>query len=171
MENLKRNIILIGLMGAGKTTVGKRLAECLSYHFQDTDLLLEQRTKDTISHIFTEHGEEYFRDMETNLLKELLPSLEHTVLSTGGGLPLREQNASLLRQMGYIVFLKTGKHTAIERLKGDTTRPLLQGEELEQKVEGLLKFRTPIYERTAHAIIETDGKTVEEIVASIVELN
>lgn len=165
----KHNIILIGFMGSGKTTVGRRLAERLSYSFCDTDNLLEQKASDTINHIFQVHGEEYFRNMETDLLKELSQNLRNTVISTGGGLPLRKQNASLLKEMGYVVFLKTSKDTTLKRLSGDTTRPLLKGDELDKKVENLLGIRVPIYENAAHKIIVTDDRTVDEIVAYIME--
>jgi shikimate kinase len=166
---MKRNIILIGFMGSGKTSVGERLAQNLSYRFRDTDRLLEHSERDTINHIFAVHGEEYFRSKETKLLQELLPGLEHTVLSTGGGLPLREQNAKLLKEMGFVVYLKASKETTLKRLKGDNTRPLLQGDDQEKKIEGLLAYRTPIYEKAAHKIIITDQKSINEIATMIME--
>lgn len=165
----KHNIILIGFMGSGKTTVGRRLAERLSYHFCDTDQMLEQKANDTINHIFSVHGEEYFRGMETDSLRELSKDLDHSVLSTGGGLPLRKQNSKLLREMGFVVFLKASKETTLKRLKGDMTRPLLKGDELEKKVEQLLAIRVPIYEDAAHKIIATDNRSIDEIVAYIME--
>jgi len=163
----KSNIILIGFMGSGKTSVGERLAKRLSYNFCDTDQLLERNAGDSINHIFSVHGEEYFRDMETQLLQELSSSLEQTVLSTGGGLPIREQNSERLKELGFVVFLKASKNTTVDRLMGDTTRPLLKGEELEQKVERMLDIRTPIYEKAAHMVITTDHKTIDEIVELI----
>lgn len=169
MQKMKHNIILIGFMGSGKTSVGECLAKRLSYHFLDTDRLLEERTGDTIRHIFIVQGEEYFRNMETELLKELSNDTDRTILSTGGGLPLREQNAGLLRGLGYVVFLKTSKQTTLTRLKNDMTRPLLQGEDVEQKVESMLQIRNPIYEKAAHHIIETDDKSIDELVHSIME--
>jgi shikimate kinase len=166
---LKHNIILIGFMGSGKTSVGGRLAERLSYRFRDTDKVLEQKAGDTINHIFTIHGEDYFRNMETDLLKEFLTGIDQTVLSTGGGLPLREQNSKILKDIGYVVYLKANKQTTVNRLKGDTSRPLLQGEELEQKVERMLAIRSPIYEKAAHKIVATDNKSIDEIVHLIME--
>lgn len=165
----KHNVILIGFMGSGKTSVGRKLANRLSYQFCDSDQMLEARARNTIAHIFETQGEEYFRNLETDFLKEISVSMKQTVLSTGGGLPLREQNARLLKEMGYVVYLKASKETTIMRLQGDTTRPLLQGDELEQKVERLLTVRTPIYENAAHKIIATDGRTIDEIVAFIME--
>lgn len=169
MQKRKHNIILIGFMGSGKTSVGECLAKRMSYHFLDTDRLLEERAGDTIHHIFSMHGEEYFRDMETELLKEFRNDTDRTILSTGGGLPLREQNAELLRKLGFIVFLKTSKQTTLARLQNDRTRPLLAGEDAEQKVERMLQIRTPIYENAAHLIIETDDKSIDELVRSIME--
>lgn len=165
----KQNIILIGFMGSGKTSVGSQLATRLSCRFCDTDQMIESKTGDTIKHIFTEYGEEYFRDLETQLLQEMKDNREYRVISTGGGLPLREQNARLLKEMGYVFFLKASKQTTVERVTGDTTRPLLAGEELEQKVERMLKLRTPVYEKSAHQTVITDNRTVEEIVTQIMD--
>lgn len=166
---LKHNIILIGFMGSGKTSVGVHLAERLTYQFKDTDQMIEKKAGDTISRIFSIHGEEYFRNLETDLLKELVPNLDKTVLSTGGGMPVREQNMKLLKDLGYVVFLKATKQTTLNRLRGDVSRPLLKGEDLEIKVERMLELRTPIYEKAAHKIIATDGRTIAEITEMIME--
>lgn len=169
MQKLKTNIILIGFMGSGKTSVGVKLAERLTYHFRDTDQMIEKQAGDTINHIFAVHGEEYFRSLETELLKNSKSNMDKTVLSTGGGLPLREQNSKLIREMGYVVFLKASKQTTLKRLRGDTTRPLLKGDDLEQKVDRMLTARTPVYEKAAHKIIVTDEKPINEIVETIME--
>lgn len=166
---LKHNIILIGFMGSGKTSVGERLAKRMSYQFQDTDLLIEQKAGDTINHIFQTRGEEYFRSLETNLLMELHTSLKNTVLSTGGGLPMIGQNTKLLKELGYVVYLKATKGTVIKRLKGDTTRPLLAGEDPEGKIERLMNVRGPFYEKAADKIIATDDKSFDEIINLIME--
>lgn len=168
-SNMKHNIILIGFMGCGKTSVGERLAQKLSYQFRDTDRMIEQKECDTINHIFALHGEEYFRGKETGLLQELLSELDHTVLSTGGGLPLRDQNARLLKEMGLVVYLKASKETTLKRLSGDKTRPLLQGDDMEKRIESMLEYRIPIYERAAHKIIVTDHKSIDEIATMIME--
>ena len=166
-ETTKQNIILIGFMGCGKTSVGERLAGCLSYQFKDTDQLIVKKTGDTISKIFEKQGEEYFRNLETDLLIELQPSLTHTVLSTGGGLPLRKQNMKLMQQLGQVIYLRTSKETIADRLKGDTTRPLLQGDDYMEKIERMLLARSTYYERAAHHIIDTDDRTVDELVTII----
>lgn len=167
--SMKHNIILIGYMGSGKTKVGEYLAGLLTYHFWDTDRLIEKKAGYTINQIFSLYGEEHFRNLETEQLKEILPTLQNTVLSTGGGMPLRAENSSLLKELGYVVYLSTSKQTIVNRLQGDTTRPLLAGDELEKKVGRMLELRTPIYEKTAHKIIVTDNRTVKEIAELIME--
>ncbi len=169
MVSKKHNIVLIGFMGSGKTSVGRCLADLLTYQFRDTDQLIERRLSDTISHIFEVQGEEYFRTQETELLKELVAELNNTVVSTGGGLPIREQNSRLLKELGYVVFLKSSKETTLARLKGDTSRPLLQGEDVDKKVERMLEVRTPIYENAAHKTIMTDRRSIQEVAHLIME--
>ena len=166
---MKHNIVLIGFMGSGKSSVGELLAKRLSYKFCDSDRLIENKAGKAISRIFDSYGEEYFRDLESKLLEEMKTSLDYAVLSTGGGMPLREKNMQLLRELGYVVYLKASKKTTIKRLRGDRTRPLLKGEDFEQRVDRLLTVRIPIYEKAAHKIIETDDKTVKEIVAEIIK--
>jgi Shikimate kinase len=166
---MKHNIILIGFMGSGKTSVGKALAKQMSYQFCDMDQQLERRAGDSINQIFAIHGEEYFRNMETNMLSEMSDATLHTVISTGGGLPLREQNRNLLKGMGYVIYLKASVKTTVDRLSGDTTRPLLKGEELEHKVKRMLEIRGPIYEKAAHKIIATDDRRIDDIVHLIME--
>ncbi|MDF2543648.1 MAG: Shikimate kinase [Herbinix sp.] len=169
MDKIKSNIILIGFMGSGKTSVGQVLAHRLSYRFMDTDQVLEKQAGDTINHIFQVHGEEYFRDLETRLLQEYRQKLQNTILSTGGGLILREQNSILLKEIGYVVYLKASKETTLKRLKGDTKRPLLAGEDLDKKVDRLLTARMPIYEKASQKIVITDNKAIDDIVYEIME--
>lgn len=167
--NLKHNIILIGFMGSGKSSVGRQLAMKLSYTFCDTDQILENRSGDTINHIFSVHGEEYFRNMETDLLREMSTKTDCTVISTGGGLPLRTQNSQFIKELGYVVFLKASKCTTLKRLRGDITRPLLAGDDLDKKVERLMGIRLPIYEKAAHKIVATDDRSIDDIVNLIME--
>ncbi len=162
------NIILIGFMGCGKTSVGMRLAERLAFRFSDTDRIIEEGCKKSISSIFAEEGEEFFRKLETNTIKGLIGRLTDTVLSVGGGLPVKEENAGLLRQLGQVVYLKASRETIRKRLAGDTTRPLLSGEQAEEKTDALLKFRTPIYEAAAHITVTTDGRKFDDIIDEII---
>ena len=114
------NIVLMGFMGAGKTTIGKELAKALGYEFIDTDERIEREQGRKISDIFSEDGEEVFRQMETDLLKNLQNSEDKFVLSIGGGMPVREENRSLLRSLGTVVYLKTSKEEILRRVSGDT---------------------------------------------------
>ena len=165
---MKNNIILIGFMGCGKSSVGRRLAKQLSFCFLDTDERIEQKEKKKISTIFAENGEAHFRSLETKTVKELLEHTENTVISTGGGLPLGEENGKLLQQLGFVVYLDVSKETVLKRLEKDTSRPLLQGPDKEKNVEELLKFRKPIYEYTAHITVNTNQRSFEEIIDEIV---
>ena len=166
---MKDNVILVGFMGAGKTAVGKIIAERLKYQFIDTDELIEKKSKMTINEIFSKYGEEAFRKMESELLVELNNNLNHSVVSTGGGLPLREENASLLKTLGYVNFLKVSKDVALDRLKGDTTRPLLKGDNLEEKIGNLLAVRDPLYKAASHEVVDVDFSSSKEVAERIIE--
>lgn len=164
----KENIIVIGFMGCGKTTVGKRIAKELEYQFVDTDAMIEEQEGMTISEIFQIHGESYFRSLETKLLTKLHNSLEHAVVSTGGGLPIRDENAELLKELGCVIYLKVEKETVLHRLKGDTTRPLLAGADADKKVGFLLKERVPKYEKASHWQVNVDKLTLSEVCQKVV---
>lgn len=168
VQNMKDNIVLIGFMGCGKTTVGEKLAADLSFVFLDTDQYIEEKEAMTINDIFATKGEEYFRGLETSSLEELVQRTEKSIVSSGGGLPLRKENAELLQKLGFVVYLRVQKETVLERLEGDTTRPLLACDNPAQKVQELLEFRDPIYEVGAHLVVDVDGKTVEAIAEEIV---
>ena len=156
------NIILIGFMGAGKTTLGKALAKATGCRFVDTDDLIEEITKEKISDIFATKGEPYFRDLETQTVKELLASQEPMVVAVGGGLPVREENRRLLKELGTVVYLKADVETLLARLEGDTSRPKLQGGNLRNRIESLMAQREALYEDAAQEEVYTDGKSVED---------
>lgn len=158
-----KHIILIGFMGAGKTTVGKRLAVGLNAEFLDTDSCIEKKAGMAVSQIFETQGEEAFRAMETQMLRELLSYEEGCVISCGGGLPLREENALLLKRLGTVVYLEVSAATVQTRLSGDTTRPLLQGTDAAKRIEKLLLERRERYEAAADICICVDGKTPKQI--------
>ena len=162
-----QNIILIGFMGSGKTTVGKILAKRLNVEMIDTDKWIEKKQDQTIKEIFHNHGEDYFRKLETEILKTLCNSNVMRIVATGGGLPLREENQELLAKMGEIVYLKADAGTIYERIQNDKNRPLLQTPDPKQKITELLGLRTPIYEKIAEIIIETDNKPLDQIVDEI----
>lgn len=165
-----KRIVLIGFMGAGKTTIGKRLAKALSCEMIDTDELIEEKQGRKIAEIFEKDGEEAFRDMETLLLKELAEREDPFVLSVGGGMPVREENRALLRKIGTVVYLKASKKELILRLSGDKKRPLLQGGSLEEKITTLMNQREDIYQETAQIVLLTDRKYPKDVVKELVNL-
>lgn len=164
---MKNNIVLTGFMGCGKTTIGKELARVLDFQFVDTDEFIEQNTKTSIREIFAVHGEEYFRNLETKTIEKMAMDIEKSVISTGGGLPLRKENADILKRTGFVVYLRIQPKTVEKRLRGDTTRPLLEGGDVLEKIENLLNFRDPIYEYGSHMVLDVDEKTVEEIIEEL----
>ena len=163
----KGNVIFIGFMGAGKTTVGQAYARKFSMPFVDTDELIEREAGRSISDIFASEGEEAFRRMETETVRKLREHTEHAVISVGGGLPLREENRRLLRETGTVVYLKIRPETVCSRLAGDDTRPMMRGGNPEERARELLDAREEFYEAASHFSVETDGKTVEEIVEEV----
>lgn len=166
-RNTKQNIILTGFMGSGKTSVGIRLSYRLRRMLLDTDKEIERRQRKTVSNIFAQDGEEAFRQMETEYLKELLKENGSRIVSTGGGMPVREENRTLLKKLGIVIYLQASPETVYERLKEDTTRPLLQNGDAEKKIAELLSERQAFYESGADVIIRTDDKSIDEIVAEI----
>ena len=162
------NFILIGFMGSGKSTVSRILAEKLGYTCIDMDANIEQQAKMPVRDIFANRGEEAFRQMETESLHKFAEYRDHFVLSAGGGLPLREENRMLMHRIGTVVFLRTEPLTVYERLKGDHTRPLLQGENVLQKIENLEKERENYYQMAADFVITTDQKTPQEVADEII---
>ena len=166
----RNNIVLIGFMGCGKSTIGKSLAEALGYDFADTDSMIEETYGKTISAMFAEEGEEYFRDAETALLKKLSGEATGLVLATGGGMPMREENGKLLREIGMVVFLETKIETILERLNKDTGRPLADGEDRERRLRPLYEKRLPVYGARADYVLVTENKSIDEVVEEIMAL-
>lgn len=161
------HIILIGFMGAGKTSVGKELAKCLDRRFVDTDVLIEAQQQRKISDIFAKEGEAFFRALETETLKNLCGERELLAIAVGGGLPMQEENQPLLRELGMVVYLKATVETLLSRLAGDRSRPKLQGGDLQGQIESLMRQRLATYQSLAQAEIVTDGKTPEEVALEI----
>lgn len=161
------NVILIGFMGCGKTTVGLRLSYRLRRAVIDTDKEIEKEEKRTISDIFATDGEAYFRDKETACLQKLIENTNNQIISVGGGLPLREENRRLLHELGQVFYLCAEGKTIYERLKDDTTRPLLQGSDPLTKIETLLQERDPCYRAAADVVVAVDGRSFSEILDEI----
>lgn len=163
----KENIILVGYMGCGKSTVGKKLSFVLKQPYLDTDKLIEQKQNCQISEIFDIKGEAFFRDLETECVESLFVYKQKHVISVGGGLVLREKNRELLKQLGTVVYLRATPDTIFDRLKGDTTRPLLRGENPYQKICDMIIQRGPVYQQSADIILDVDGLSVEEVADQI----
>ncbi len=161
------NIVLIGFMGCGKSTVGKELAAVLKFSFCDTDALIEATYEKSISKMFEEDGEAYFRNAETELLKKLSAEADGIVLATGGGMPMRKENAKLLRDIGNVIFLETKIEDILERLQKDTGRPLADGVDKENRLRLLYEERLPVYRAAADYCVDTEQKSVQEIVTEI----
>ncbi len=161
------NIILIGPMGSGKSTIGQIIAARLDREFIDSDHFIEHRTGVDIPRIFDIEGEEGFRLRETKALQELT-ARKNIVLATGGGSVIREENRKLLKASGYIIFLDTTVEQQLERLKYDKKRPLLQTENPRERLEALLEQRKPLYIELADLRIPTDGKLTRKVAAEII---
>ena len=163
------NIVLCGMMGVGKSSVGIRVAEKTDRMWYDTDVVITDR-HGRISDIFEFYGEAHFRALETEIVREL-SARDGLVISTGGGLVLKPENNELLKKNGKIFFLRATFETLLKRVRADETRPLLKNTGKTAETLGkLLKERTPVYEHVADYIIDTDGRTVQEIADEIVAL-
>jgi shikimate kinase len=165
-----KNIVLIGFMGCGKSTVGRELHQRLSYPLVDMDQIIEERAGKPITEIFADEGEAEFRDMETALLRELNdPSAERRIVSTGGGVIERPENRALLRELGYVVWLLAPTAVILERTGKTRSRPLLDTDNPKARIEALMEKRRPFYQETAHLKVETAGLCSSEVATGILE--
>jgi len=165
-----KNIVLIGFMGSGKSTVGRELHQRLGYPLVDMDQVIERRAGKPITAIFADEGEEAFRGMETDLLEELNDvAAPRRIISTGGGVIGRERNRELLRQLGYVVWLHAPLAVILDRTGRNRDRPLLHTEDPVARVEALLAARKPLYAEAAHLQIDTAGLDAGELATGILE--
>lgn len=162
------NIVLIGFMGSGKSAVGHLLAEELKMNFLDTDELIENTEGRKISEIFKADGEDYFRDLETEVIKTL-QDYDNFVLSTGGGMVLREENVSLLKSMGPVILLWAGPEVIYERVKSEIHRPLLQVPEPLEEIKKRLEQREPFYRKAADFTVDTSAIDPERITKDVLQ--
>jgi shikimate kinase len=162
------NIYLVGLMGAGKTTIGRQLAKSLSVPFYDSDKAIEESTGVDIPTIFEFEGEEGFRYREQKMIQQLT-QLEGIVLATGGGAILREENRRLLKENGFIVYLQCSVDRILERTRRDTQRPLLKTENPRERIESLFAQREHLYLSCADYIIDTGIMQSKTVVNHILE--
>ena len=166
MRQLSANIVLVGFMGTGKSAVGRVIAQKLEFHFIDTDDVIEQTSKAKISDIFAEHGEDYFRDLESQAVKSVT-LMKNQVVATGGGVVLRSSNIDLLRTGGPIFCLNATPKAIWDRVRSSRSRPLLRGPEPLKKIETLLDKRAPYYALADHQI-ETTGVSVDRVADEII---
>ncbi len=162
------NIILIGFMGSGKSTVGKILADLLEYEFVDTDRMIEERAGRSIPQIFDEQGEERFRELES-LVVESACARDRQVISTGGGAVLRQRNFECLKNSGQVVYLRLGEEELLRRTGRLKGRPLLAGADRKARVRELLAERSGLYEKAADITIDTDNLEPGTIAGMIAE--
>lgn len=165
----QKNIFLIGLMGTGKTTVGRQLARKLKMNFYDSDRVIEERTGVDIPLIFEKEGEAGFRKREVDIIDELTQK-QGIILATGGGAVLDAENRNHLINRGTVFYLKSNLNTLIERTSKDKSRPLLQADEpVEIILKRLLEERGPLYEETADYIIETANNSIHGVIQAIIK--
>lgn len=157
-----RNIILIGFMGVGKTTVAAALGKLLAMEIVEMDEYIAERERMHVKEIFDVYGEEYFRNCESNTLIELRKK-NHAVVSCGGGVPLRERNVELLKKSGYVVWLSAAPEAVYERVKDSEERPLLNNHMNLDYIKWMMDSRREKYARAADIVIDTTGMEVREI--------
>lgn len=165
---MNKNIVLIGLMGSGKSTVGKCLAQKAGLEFLDTDEIIIQKAGKPIGQIFEDEGEPFFRDLEAEVIAETAKK-QGCVISTGGGAVLREENIENLKRTGILFFLKASPEALYERVKDDNSRPLLRGDDPVSILRRILTARTYYYEQ-ADFTVNTEKLSVEEGCEEILRL-
>ena len=148
------NIVLIGFMGSGKSSIGRLVAQRLRFQFVDTDALIVERSGMEIAEIFSRHGEDHFRDLEKGVL-ESCRMLSRSVLSTGGGVVVREENSALLRELGFVAHLTASEDVIFERVSRNTKRPLLHTADPRTTVHTMLAARQPLYDAAAQFTVDT----------------
>ncbi|MBV2089877.1 MAG: shikimate kinase AroK [Candidatus Thiodiazotropha sp. (ex Ctena orbiculata)] len=161
-----QNLFLIGPMGAGKTTVGRQLAEHFRKEFIDSDLEIQRRTGVDIPTIFEFEGEQGFRQREQEVI-EALTQRDEVVLATGGGAVIREQNRKALSSRGLVIYLHCTVEQQFERTHRDKNRPLLQTDDPMAKLKSLMAERDPLYRQTADLLISTEGRNTQAVVQDI----
>ncbi len=160
------NISLIGMMGCGKSTIGKLLASYTGYSFVDIDGLIVSKEGISIPQIFDTKGEDYFRSVEATILEDVLLK-DNQIISTGGGIVKLENNINLLKEKSKVFYLSAPSAVLFDRVKDDTNRPLLKADDIKLKIETLLSERISLYEK-AHYIVDADN-TPEYVVTQIIE--
>ena len=164
----KRNIFLIGPMGAGKSTIGRHLAQMLHLDFHDSDQEIEKRTGADIAWVFDVEGEEGFRKRETTVISDL-SEMQGIVLATGGGSIQSKEIRNYLSARGFVVYLETTIDKQVARTQRDKRRPLLQVDDPREVLETLAKTRNPLYEEIADVVVKTDDQSAKVVANQIIE--
>ena len=167
LASARGNIFLVGMMGAGKTTLGRALAQRLERRFIDTDKILVDRTGVPVATIFEIEGEEGFRRRESQVIAEFLEGGD-CVVATGGGAVLAEENRRMMREHGVVVYLRARAESLWERTRHDTTRPLLATPDPKATIADLLQKRDPLYREAAHVIVETGAQSAATVVNRVI---
>jgi shikimate kinase len=161
------NVILVGMMGSGKTTMGRALAKQLDKQFVDSDEEIQHRTGVTIPHIFDVEGESGFRARESSVIADLVKR-EDMILATGGGAVLMEQNRAEMRQNGIVIYLKASVHDLWQRTRHDRNRPLLQTDDPHAKLTELFQQRDALYQQVADIVIQSGKLSVHTLMLQVV---
>ena len=168
METTSKNIVLVGPMGSGKTTVGRRLAHELNQDFFDTDLAIIDKTGVTIDHIFDIEGEEGFRERESKILENLC-QMSNIILATGGGIVILPKNRKILQNVGLVVYLTSSVDQLLRRTAKSKTRPLLENSTDRKKtITELVEARDVYYREVASIVVDTTGKKLHEVINIII---
>lgn len=167
MTSTHTNVVLVGFMGTGKSSVGKLVAGRLRFQFVDNDSVIVERAGMEITEIFAAHGEEAFRDYETRSL-ESLEHLNRCVVSTGGGAVLRDENRALLQRIGFVVLLTAREEVIYDRVARNTKRPLLSTDDPRSTISDILKQREDAYSAVAQATIDTSDLTREQAAEAVI---
>ena len=163
-----KNIVFIGFMGTGKTTIATKIANRLNRRYVSIDDLIEKREKRTINEIFTREGEEYFRDVESQVIKDV-SSMEGLVIDAGGGVVIRPENIDSLRSGGIVICLTADEDSIIERTKKYKHRPLLNVEDPKRRIRELMAARAPHYSKADH-FIDTGKLTINQAVDAVMAI-
>jgi shikimate kinase len=167
----KHHLVLIGMMGAGKTTVGERCAERLTRTFVDTDDVVEAVARRSVQELFTEQGEATFRQLERDAVRDATVSPAPAVIACGGGAVLDPENRRRMREAGTVVWLRAAPTVLAERVESDgVERPLLAPRSAVAMLERLAVVRAAAYQAVADAAVDTDGRTVDEVVDAVLEV-
>lgn len=168
-KDLPKNIVLVGFMGCGKSTIARKLGSLLGYPVVDVDAEIEAKAGMPIARIFETRGEDFFRQLEAAVLQEIGARPGRFIIATGGGVIGRRRNRQLVRQLGYVVWLQVSRETIIERTRRSRDRPLLETDDPVAKIDTLLAEREPLYREVADLELDTTGLDAGEIACGILE--